>query len=291
MKEYIATPADAGTRLDVVVASLYPEFTRSSLELLFDKNRVVVNGKAAKAAYKLREMDSVSIDETLLKNSPKTPKLPIIYEDENVVVIDKPAGILTHSKGTLNLEPTVADFIRERITDKKLAGNRAGIVHRLDRATSGVIITAKNSEALRYLQKQFSQRKAKKKYIAIVEGNLEPEQALIEAPLGRNPKKPQTFKVLLDGKPASTEYRSTKEFKKDGKNYSEVELVPHTGRTHQLRVHMAYIDHPIVGDKVYGHPGQDLLLHASSLEITIPGGERQIFESAIPARIKEFENG
>jgi 23S rRNA pseudouridine1911/1915/1917 synthase len=271
VKEYIATPADAGTRLDVVVASLYPEFTRSSLELLFDKQRVSVNGKKSKAAYKLRPMDSVAVDESLLRNSPEPIELPVIYQDDDVVVIDKPAGVLTHSKGALNLEATVADFIGKKITDESLSGNRAGIVHRLDRATSGVIITAKNQKAMKYLQRQFSQRKVKKTYHAVAEGFLEPKEALIDAPITRNPKKPQNFK-------------------KNGKNFSRVELKPLTGRTHQLRVHMAYIGHPIVGDVVYGHGGNNLLLlHATSLEITLPGGERKIFNSDLPAIFKEFE--
>jgi 23S rRNA pseudouridine1911/1915/1917 synthase len=290
VKEYIATPADAGTRLDVVVASLYPEFTRSSLELLFDKQRVSVNGKKSKAAYKLRPMDSVAVDESLLRNSPEPIELPVIYQDDDVVVIDKPAGVLTHSKGALNLEATVADFIGKKITDESLSGNRAGIVHRLDRATSGVIITAKNQKAMKYLQRQFSQRKVKKTYHAVAEGFLEPKEALIDAPIARNPKKPQTFKVLSSGKPATTGYKVLKDFKKNGKNFSRVELKPLTGRTHQLRVHMAYIGHPIVGDVVYGHGGNNLLLlHATSLEITLPGGERKIFNSDLPAIFKEFE--
>src|SRR5579862_3342456 len=200
--EYLAKPADAGRRLDVVVADLYPDFTRSSLELLFDKDMVSVDGQAAKAAHKVRPKDKIVVDETYLKSEPLAADLPIIYEDDDVTVINKPAGVLTHSKGALNLEATVASFIKSKINDETLTGNRAGIVHRLDRGTSGVIITAKNSKALKYLQKQFSQRRVKKSYVAVVEGVPQPPQAVIDAPIGRNPKTPQTFKVISSGRPA-----------------------------------------------------------------------------------------
>lgn len=288
MQEYIAGHADAGVRADVYVTSKYPQFTRSALEALFDQKLVQVNGEPAKASHRVKPGDKVSVDETLLKLEPPKIDLPIIYEDNDVLVIDKPAGVLTHSKGALNLEGTVASFIKSKV--KTLEGNRAGIVHRLDRATSGVIITAKSAEALSKLQKQFSKRKAKKTYIAVVEGVLKPEAAIIDAPMARNPAKPQTFKVIASGKPAITEYRTIKSFKKSGKTYSLLELKPQTGRTHQLRVHMSYIGHPIVGDPVYGHGGNSLLLHAESLEITLPDSQRKTFTAEAPERIKEFAN-
>lgn len=291
MLEYEVKPADTGVRLDIVVANLYPQFSRSSLELLFDKGMVSVNGKPQKPSYRIKPGDSTAVNEMYLKQEPEPIELPVIYEDDDVVVIDKPAGIITHSKGALNLEPSVATFIKSRLNDKQLTGNRAGIVHRLDRGTSGVIIAAKNTQSLNWLQKQFSQRKTKKQYQAIVEGYLKPLVAVIDAPIARNPKKPQTFKVLADGKPATTNYKSIDEFKKNGKNFSFVELSPLTGRTHQLRVHMSYIGHPIVGDPVYGHGGQPMMLHASRLELTLPSKERKVFTSPLPNRFKEFVDG
>lgn len=287
MQEFIASPEDAGVRADVYVTDQYPDFTRSALEALFDQRLVLINGKIAKASQKVKDGDKVAVDETLLKLPPPKIELPIIYEDEGVIVIDKPAGVLTHSKGALNLEGTVASFIKPKMD--KLEGNRAGIVHRLDRATSGVIIAAKNPEALTKLQKQFAKRKAKKQYIAVVEGVLDPDAAIIDAPVLRNPAKPQTFKVSAAGKPATTQYQLTKSFKKGAKSYSLVDLRPQTGRTHQLRVHMAYVGHPIVGDYIYGHDSDDgLLLHAKSLEITLPNSERRTFEAELPTRIKGF---
>jgi len=278
--------SDAGVRADKFVAAQYPQFTRSALEALFDQKLVQINGANAKAAQKVKPGDQVVVDESLLKTKPPKIDLPVIYEDSNVIVLDKPAGVLTHSKGALNLEGTVASFIEPKVKD--MQGNRAGIVHRLDRGTSGVIVAAKSHDALSSLQRQFSKRKAKKTYLAVVEGKLSPKAAIINAPILRNPAKPQTFKVGAAGKPSITEYQVIKTFAKNSKEYSLVELKPQTGRTHQLRVHMAYVGHPIVGDHIYGHDGEHLLLHAKSLEITLPTSERKVFTADLPASIKEF---
>jgi 23S rRNA pseudouridine1911/1915/1917 synthase len=161
-------------------------------------------------------------------------------------------------------------------------------VHRLDRGTSGVIIAAKNNNSLKWLQKQFSQRKVKKQYCAIAEGLFDTKEALIDAPIGRNPLRPQTFKALSSGKPALTQYKVIKELKKDGKNFSELKIAPLTGRTHQIRVHLAYIGHPVVGDNLYGHDSRQLLLHARSLELTLPDKGRRVFSAPLPGPIEEF---
>ncbi len=288
MKKFSATPKNVGRRLDVVVAELYPKLTRSSLEPLFKRGFVSVGGRRAKASHKLHEGEKIMIDEAYLRQEPPKIDLPVLYEDENVIVLDKPAGVLTHSKGALNFEATVASFIQPKITDKSLSGNRAGIVHRLDRDTSGVMIVAKTAKAQHFLQKQFSQRKVKKTYIAITEGVPNPVAAIIDAPIGRNPKKPQTFTVIANGKPSQTEYKVLAEGLFAKKRAARLELKPLTGRTHQIRVHMAYIGHPIVGDVVYGHRSGGLVLHASELELALPGGQRQNFKSTLPPRFKEF---
>jgi len=288
MQEFRAGSKDAGLRADVFVASKYPNFTRSSLGLLFDKGLVQMDGVAVKASHKMEPGDKISVDETYLTAKPPQIDLPIVYEDDDVLVINKPAAILTHSKGALNLEGTVASFIANKLTDDSLTGNRAGIVHRLDRATSGLIITAKNATALSKLQKQFSLRKAKKTYLAVVEGIPDPAQAIIDAPIERNPKKPQTFRASGGGKPAQTQYLVLKAFSKDNHEYALLELKPKTGRTHQLRVHLAYIGHPIVGDRVYGHDGKQMLLQAKALEITLPNSQRRVFQIPEAAAITEF---
>lgn len=282
------TKTDAGMRADVFVTKKYPVFARSALKGLFARQSVRLNSKLAKPGYRLKPGDKVSVDVQTLNAKPESLDLPIIYMDEDVVVIDKPPGVLTHSKGALNLEPTVASFLHSRLNDKKIKGNRAGIVHRLDRGTSGVIIGARNQPSLNWLQKQFSNRKVKKTYLAIVEGQLEPAMAIIDIPLGRNPKKPQSFKAAASGKPAKTIYKVLKNIKKHQKVYSIVELEPLTGRTHQIRVHLAYIGHPVVGDPIYGNNGRELLLHAQKLELLLPGGRDMSFSSPTPKRFKEF---
>jgi 23S rRNA pseudouridine1911/1915/1917 synthase len=288
MQEFKAGPKYEGLRVDVFVAKKYPQFARSALSILFDKKIVMLNDNVAKAGQKLKKGDKICLDESKLFMQPEKINLPIIFENENVMVINKPAGVLTHSKGTINTEGTVATFIAPNINSYELIGNRAGIVHRLDRVTSGVIITAKNAETLTYLQKQFSTRKTEKKYFAIIEGWPELETAIINAPIERNPKKPQTFRVGSGGKPAQTKYEVLEKFEKNGSRYSFIELSPVTGRTHQLRVHLKHIRHPIVGDTIYGHTASHMFLHAASLEITLPGGVRKIFEAALPKIFNDF---
>jgi 23S rRNA pseudouridine1911/1915/1917 synthase len=290
MQEYSVEPDDVGKRVDVFVSGRNPDFARSSLSVLFDNKLVYINNEPAKAGEKLREGDVIEIDEMTLYAEPESIDLPILYEDGDVIVINKPPGLLTHSKGNLNTEATIATFLKNKITDETLTGNRAGIVHRLDRVTSGVIIAAKTAKGLNWLQKQFSNRKTKKTYIAIVEGIPEPKEALIDAPIERNPKKPQTFRVGAEGKSAQTSYKVLQSFTRNGKKYSKLELKPVTGRTHQLRVHLTYIGHPIVGDKVYAKDGEYMYLHALTLELTLPSRTRKVFEVPLPEEFNKFVN-
>jgi 23S rRNA pseudouridine1911/1915/1917 synthase len=210
-------------------------------------------------------------------------ELPIIYQDDNCLVINKPIGILSHSKGAFNDEASVASFAAAFVTG--MSGNRAGIVHRLDRDTSGVMIIAKNNQTLHWLQKQFSQRKVKKIYYAVVEGRMAPEEAVIDIPLERNMRSPKTFKASSSGRPAITAYS---QIKSNGR-YSLLKLEPQTGRTHQLRVHLKHLGHPILGDRFYGGaPADRLFLHAASLEISLPGGIRRVFEAPLPAEFNKL---
>lgn len=272
-------------RLDLRVVEQIPTLTRSYAAKLIEEGKVAVNGTVVtKAGYKMREGDVVVVDhdEDLFKQIPSI-ELEVLYEDDDCVVVVKPVGLLTHSKGAFNPEATVATWLRGRI--RSMTGERAGIVHRLDRATSGVMICAKTPEALLWLQKQFSQRRVKKTYSAIISGVIEPPEAVIDMPIGRNPKKPQTFRVGANGKPAVTAYQTIKTVG----NHTLLELKPETGRTHQLRVHLSHQHHPIVGDGLYGgEPAGRLYLHAHILEITLPNRERRVFTAPVPAAFDVF---
>ncbi|HLZ15121.1 MAG TPA: RluA family pseudouridine synthase [Candidatus Saccharimonadales bacterium] len=272
-------------RLDTFVVQCMPRLSRAFAAKLIDQGNVLVNDVAVKAGHKLRPGDRVHIqyDESQLDAIPYID-LPVLYEDENCVVLNKPAGVLTHTQGEFNTEATVASFLRQHA--QGLTGERAGVVHRLDRATSGVIIGAKNQAALSALQKQFAQRKVKKTYLAIVEGHPKEPEAVIDMPIERNPKAPATFRVGVNGKAAVTHYRVLETHG----HCSLLELKPETGRTHQLRVHLQKIGHPIVGDPLYGSGtfGDRLYLHAHSLEITLPGGERKTFSAPLPPEFMEL---
>lgn len=275
-------------RLDQRVVEQVPTLTRSYASKLIDDGKVRVNGEVVtKSGYKMREGDKVEVehDEELFKQIP-TIELHVLYEDDDCVVIEKPLGLLAHSKGAFNPEATVATWLRGRL--RSMEGERAGIVHRLDRATSGVMICAKTPEALGWLQKQFSQRKVKKTYSAVIKGTLAEPEAIIDMPIERNPKKPQTFRVGANGKSAVTQYAVTVR----GETYSMVELKPETGRTHQLRVHLAHLGHPISGDTIYGgEPADRLYLHAHILEITLPNRQRMVFTSPVPPAFRQKVDG
>lgn len=273
-------------RLDQRVVEIIPQLSRASAAKLIAGGKVTVNGKVIeKGGHKLHDDDKVQVDFEIkqLDDIPSI-ELEVLYEDDDCVVIIKPAGLLTHSKGEFNPEATVETWLRSRT---KLTGRRAGIVHRLDRLTSGVMICAKTPEALSWMQKQFSQRRVKKTYYAIVAGQLKQAHAIIDMPLERNPKAPATFRVGVNGKSSRTEYKVVKE----NAEHSLLELKPETGRTHQLRVHLSNLGHPIVGDTMYGgEAGDRLYLHAAELEITLPNRERKVFNAPVPESFAELMN-
>lgn len=270
-------------RLDAYVAKYWPEYSRSVWQKYIQSGYVSINGTVETSTKRtLKEDDEVTY-EIPDKPNHSEQSLPVIFSDDNVIVINKPAGILTHSKGALNDEFTVAEHLRP-LTSYHSDTNRPGIIHRLDRDTSGVIMGARNEETASLLQRQFSDRKVKKVYYAVVDGIPKETEALIDLPIARNPNAPSTFRVDVNGKSAQTTY---KVLASDGKR-SLIELRPTTGRTHQLRVHMAYLGTPIHGDKVYGKQSDRLYLHAASLEITIPKGDRRIFEVPIPVEFKQL---
>jgi 23S rRNA pseudouridine1911/1915/1917 synthase len=216
--------------------------------------------------------------------------LNILYEDKNIIAVDKPAGILIyyppHFKQT---EQTLMDQVFDRL-DFKVKGERNGIVHRLDRETSGVILFAKNEKAETELKKLFKEHKIKKYYIALVSGKVEPIEGRISIPLGRAPKDRLKVVPKASGKPSETLYRVLKYFPATNTSLLQIELK--TGRMHQIRVHFAAIGHPVVGDSKYGNRRADLsrqFLHAKRLEFMNPFDDKKVvIESKLPPDLELF---
>ena len=257
-------------RVDQMMVEIYKSYNRSTLQKFIKAGFVKVDAEVVLKPNQ-KFPDGVKIELKVpddLKYADVKPE--ILYEDENVIVVNKPAGLLSEAKGEYCPERTLADF--------------GLICHRLDRDTSGVMILAKSEEVQKFLKRQFQDRKVHKTYYAVGEGELKHPEAKIELPLIRDLKRPTTFRVDPNGKPAETFYKVVKS---DGE-HSLVELKPVTGRTHQLRVHMKFLGHPIMGDRVYdGEKAERLFLHAKELEITLPGGKRVTFTAELP---QEFTN-
>jgi 23S rRNA pseudouridine1911/1915/1917 synthase len=284
--QFIVDESFDGIRLDNFIAKQFPEIGRNQAKKICESNEVLINNKDSEATDHISIGDVITIKTKIAKPKYADIDIPILYEDKDCIVIDKPQSILSHSKGRFNPEPTVASWLKKHV--KEFTGERDGIVHRLDRATSGVMICAKNLDAYSWLQKQFSQRKVKKTYIALIAGKLDPSEAIIEMPIERNPKAPATFRVGANGKYAKTYYLTLREEKK----YSLLELRPETGRTHQLRVHLKKLNHPIVGDTLYGgEKASRLFLHAHKLELKLPNGNQSVFISRVPVEFyKQLRN-
>jgi len=271
-------------RLDIYLSTKFDTtISRSLWQKYIKAGYVSVNNKVATTPkFEVDETDEIALN--LPEKEQTDVDLPILYEDDDVIVVNKPSGLLTHAKGGLSDEPTVAEIIRSK-TSFATDTDRPGIVHRLDRDTSGLLIIAKNPESAAHLQRQFAERTAKKTYIAITDGKPKLNAAKIDLPIGRNPSAPSTFRIDPNGKPAQTTYHVLTE----NDTQSLVELKPTTGRTHQLRVHLAHLNAPILGDRVYGKSSDcRMMLHAQKLEITLPSGERKVFEAVIPDEFKKF---
>lgn len=274
-----SAPAEPETfRLDHLLVEKYPGFARATLQSFIKSGRVLVNGEVAKKPNQQFSKDvELSVDFPAVEKT--LPPLKVIYEDANVLVVDKPAGLLSMAKGDFCSEPTLEDY--------------GLLVHRLDRDTSGVVILAKTEQVQSFLRRQFQDRKAHKTYYAIVKGRPKLDSALIDLPIARSLKHPTTFVVDSRGKSAQTEYKVSR----TNDEFSLLELKPISGRTHQLRVHLKYLGTPIFGDPVYGdeafnklHAAKRLYLHATALEISIPDPDslsaphlRRTFTSELPA--------
>jgi 23S rRNA pseudouridine1911/1915/1917 synthase len=284
----------AGQRLDKFLATEVPDRSRSQIQALIKDGLVTVLGTMVKPSYRLAPGDTVIAripPEKEVHLTPQAIPLDIVYEDEDVVVVNKPAGMVVHpapghEAGTLvNALLAYIPGIARMAEDEGESSGRPGIVHRLDKQTSGLILVARHAQARHFLQNQFKQRQAEKTYVALVEGRLQPSQGIIDAPIGRDPHNRQRMAVVQrGGREAKTVYRLIELLD----DYSLVSVQPITGRTHQIRVHLAAIDHPVVGDRVYGYRRDRLgvgrqFLHAWKLALTLPSGERREFVAPLPA--------
>jgi 23S rRNA pseudouridine1911/1915/1917 synthase len=276
----------SGERLDKILVAHFNSFSRAQLQALIHEGLVMVNGRVAKASYRIEggETIVVKLPVSDQDSTPQAESIPleVLYEDDYLAVVNKPAGMVVHpafghTSGTLVNAilarwPQIAAFSEP---------SRAGIVHRLDKETSGVILVAKTEQALESLKAQFKKRTVEKTYLALVEGVPDTPEGVINAPIGRDPNMRKRMGVLHDGREAQTEFHVKETY---GEN-SLLELHPKTGRTHQIRVHLAFIGHPVVGDTVYGYRKQKIkisrhFLHAASVSFTLPDTEQRFTVSA-----------
>jgi 23S rRNA pseudouridine1911/1915/1917 synthase len=282
---------DAGTRLDVYLAKVHPDRSRAAWQKAIEEGVVRVNGVPAKVSARLNSGDALEIVAQATHVRPEgVPFLCVLYEDPDIVVVDKQPGVVTHpgpghSSGTL-VDALVSQYPEIRGVPSP---GRPGIVHRLDKDTSGLMVVARTADALMDLQAQMQERSIEKRYLALVEGSLDDEAGLIDLPIERDLVRRQQMAVQVTGKTARTYFSVLERF--DGHTYLEAR--PVSGRTHQIRVHFSFIRHPVAGDRMYGSgrgPGglRRQFLHAAGLAFDSPRtGKRLSFEIPLPPDLEE----
>lgn len=286
---------DAGTRIDKFLASIMEGKSRSFIQGLIDSNSIFVNGKEIKSNYKLKFNDEITgiIEDTIdYEVKPEKIDLDIIYEDKDIIVVNKPQGMVVHPAPG-NYNGTLVNGLLYHCKDlSKINGEvRPGIVHRIDKNTSGILVVAKNDEAHKNLAQQFKEHSIKREYYALVEGKFSNNEGTIDKPVGRNKKDRLKMGVIEDGKRAVTHYVVLEQY---NNNLSLIKCMLETGRTHQIRVHMASINHPLVGDTVYGSKKQKYklqgqVLHAKTLGFIHPiSKEYMEFTSDLPDYFKKL---
>jgi 23S rRNA pseudouridine1911/1915/1917 synthase len=277
-------------RLDRYLAEVLPQFSRAYLQKLIGQGYVLVNGQKTKASQVLSKVDRITVELPPLPAYPLAEPIPltIIYEDEDILVIDKPAGLTVHPAPG-HTSHTLVNAVLAHCPGLAVSNElmRPGIVHRLDKDTSGLMVIVKNDFAREYLAAQFKGRTVTKGYLVLVKGRLFPEQGMIEAPIGRDPHNRRRMAIVEAGKEASTQYQVWKYLD----NYTLVEVTPLTGRTHQIRIHLSAIGYPVAGDRIYGTKSAYLnrqFVHAYRLGFRLPSTKQyREFTSPLPVDLEQ----
>ena len=297
-------PDDVGVRLDAFLASRIEGWSRARLQRLIESEDVLVNGKLSKPSYKLREHDDVEVEliaPAATSFAPEAIAIDVVYEDETLVVVNKPAGLVVHPAAGIH-SGTLANALAYHFQQLPNAGGvRPGIVHRLDRDTSGLLVVAKTDAALENLSDQFRARTVFKSYVALVHGRVATDAGRIDQPLARDPSNRTRMAVVRGGRSALSVYRVNRRFNR----FTLLDVELKTGRTHQIRVHLAWLKHPVVADEVYGGGRDNTIqnaklrahvrnlgrhfLHAEKLAFTHPQtGERVQFHSPLPPELSSL---
>ena len=297
MEKYIVKSDEQGKRLDTYISSQNEKITRTSAQRLIEQGNILVNGKKQKVAYKIAENDVITVEHEEPKQIElKAQKIPIeiIYEDEDIIVVNKPKGMVVHPANG-NPDGTLVNAIMNICKDSLsgIGGEiRPGIVHRLDKDTSGLLIVAKNDMAHVKMSEQIKNHEVKKTYIALVRGVIKENEATIDMPIGRSRTDRKKMAVAKDGKNAVTHIKVLKRYDK----YTLLEINIETGRTHQIRVHLSHIGYPIIGDYTYSNGKNEFgvegqCLHAKSLEFKHPITKKEMkLEAPLPKYFQDIIN-
>jgi 23S rRNA pseudouridine1911/1915/1917 synthase len=296
-----AEPNEAGKRLDQMLHERLPQYSRSRIQQWIHAGRVLVDGIPKRSSHPLRAGEAIDVEPAEappLRAVPEAIPLAVLYEDQDLVAIDKPAGMVVHAGAGVHSGTVVNALLYRFGALSGVAGAlRPGIVHRLDRYTSGVLLVAKNDDAHRRLAEQFSGRQVEKVYLALVHGKVKQESGRMDRPIARDPVRRTRMTARLEsGRAAWSEYRVLRRFER----FTLLEVRIGTGRTHQIRVHLSNIGHPVAGDTLYGAPAKvegrpplgRFFLHACRIRFHQPStGEEIAVESALPAELEEWMEG
>lgn len=289
--QYSITDEDKGKRLDVYLSEKLPDLSRSYIQKLIEKELIFVNDKLRKSSYKVNADDSILLQLPELEELEVLPKdipLKILYEDEDLVVVDKEKGMVTHP-AVGNYHDTLVNALLFHVKDLSGINGvlRPGIVHRIDKDTTGILVVAKNDRSHAYLSEQLKEHTMKREYFALVHGNVKKDIGTVDAPLGRDKKDRLKMAIVEDGRHAVTHYEVLRRYK----GFTLIKAVLDTGRTHQIRVHLASIHHPVVGDFVYGLKKETIkgqLLHAARLGFETPDKGHLEFFCPVHDEFKEM---